>query len=148
MLYKSNLARKPFLFVIIQKPVKVSPYPLGTPAARFDTEQQPSLVGILFEKVGQMYEEPIYDDSSEENNIETIYDQQQLITKLRAANARLHAVLDAANKLTDIEFSVVETAIEAVYFPGADRERQRTVGALLDKLFAAVKEYRRVEGIK
>jgi hypothetical protein len=44
---KSNLAPQTFLFALSPKPIKVSPYPLGTPAARFDTEQQPSLMGIL-----------------------------------------------------------------------------------------------------
>ena len=88
------------------------------------------------------YEEPIYDDSSEVANIETIYDQQIEISKLRAENSRLRKVLTAAIRLTDFEWSVVETAIEAVYFPGADTERQRQVARLLDGLFAEVKDYR------
>lgn len=72
---------------------------------------------------------------------ELLYDREQDLKRAQAKLSALQPVFAQAIKLTEMEFEVVASMIEAANHPTADDVRLKRVATVLDDLFAAVKKW-------
>ena len=72
---------------------------------------------------------------------ELLYDREQDLKRAEARLSAIQPIFAQAIKLTDMEFEVVASMVEAVSHPTADDVRLKRVATVLDDLFAAVKKW-------
>lgn len=72
---------------------------------------------------------------------ELLYDREQDLKQAEARSSALQPVFVQAIKLTELEFEVVTSMVEAANHPTADDARLKRVATVLDDLFAAVKKW-------